>query len=71
MLTFDQFLTTPEAARRLDVDRATLWRWATTGRGPVRPLGRVGRGGVLVFDADAVERAAAERAGDQLADTMT
>lgn len=50
-----------EACRVLDVDRATLTRWAAAGR--VVVVHKLpGRNGAFLFDRDDVARLAAERA---------
>lgn len=56
-------LSTVEAADRLQVERSTLSRWVQLGR--ITPAMKLpGRTGSFLFDADEIDRVAAERAAE-------
>lgn len=54
-----RLLTTSEAARLLNVDPATVWRWSE--RGKLRPVMRIGHANARLFDPNEVRQVAEKR----------
>ena len=60
-MTQIELIGTAEAARLLGIGRATVNRWAESGR--IRQVGELGKRGIRVFDRAEIERLVAEEVG--------
>jgi len=65
-----ELLGTTEAAKRIDVDKATLTRWVASGR-VVAATKLPKKNGAYLFTRDEVERIAAEVAAERAAEGVT
>nr|DAL07378.1 MAG TPA: Tor inhibition protein helix, reverse turn, PROTEIN [Caudoviricetes sp.] len=59
-MTQIEIIGTAETARLLGIGRATVNRWAESGR--IKQVGELGKRGIRVFDRAEIERLAAEEA---------